>query len=218
MASFHPIAQVLIAPADDEMLSETLQTTAMNAIVNSIRAQVFEWIQQVTQSAILTVVPLSERLLRRAQYGEDMTLKFLIYNSHEALIPAETMFRTGHQETDIYRHMSTHLLNGLRPTTIHCNNDHSICLCAHNNVTYLHKLITEYHILPVLSAHIGKNVWVELTNDGQIFLQYGNVNNIHMPVYRIMQHSLVLRYYPEGLPSNLLNEQKNALILYGLWH
>jgi hypothetical protein len=216
MASFHPITQVLISPAEDQMLHNEMAMA--NTIANSIRAQVFEWIRQTTQSAILTVVPLSERLRAYAQHGDNMTLKFLIYNSHEALIPAETAFTTAHHETDIYRHMSTNLLAGLRPTTIHCNNDLSICLCPHNNVTYLHKLITEAHLLPVLSAHIGKNVWVELNNDGQVFLQYGNVNNIHMPVYRIMQHSLVLRYYPEGLPMNLLNEQKNALILYGLWH
>jgi len=83
---------------------------------------------------------------------------------------------------------------------------------------YLDTLINDYNILPVLSAHIGKNVWVEMKQDGIVYEQYGHVYDELIPVYRIIQHSLTLRYYPEGLPEALQKEQQEVLKLYGLWY
>jgi len=116
------------------------------------------------------------------------------------------------------QHIQFCLKEQCRPTTLHCNDDHSICYCHTNETLYLDTLINDYNILPVLSAHIGKNVWVEMKEEGILYEQYGFVYRNLLPVYRILQHSLVLRYYPEGLPEELAAEQKRALQLYGLWY
>jgi len=206
------ITPMISAEDDDELYDLTLFAKTKR-IINTIHRHALQWVHHVLQCAILTIVPLVERFRPYCNSGsiDTMRLSFFSYKSHQILTDMPFQIETDGR----YYYPIQHVRSEHHTTTLHCNNDTSVCYCKVDNSVYLDDLIMKYHILPVLSAHIGKNVWVEVKDEEVIFEQYGIINNTQTLIYRILRRVLVLRYYPEGLPEYLRIEQDEALELYG---